>query len=680
MTNQQFRLEYLYPNRTDIHSLRYIGFDVCNSGFMGDEKENFEAIHITECNYAWEKLLDEKWRKENIQKGANVLANLPEYLPEYIARTSRIIMDEFLGINSFPNKACFDTNESFFKKGKLHLSVFLCVLEQLIESGINLTELPVNYSQFFFVGGHSSYDTLADDSSTPDVIRNVIVVHGDYQYNGKMGLMKQYCYYKNLEEFLKNIQQIINRVDSSSLIPNPDTLDFQENKYFLEEIYPMDSCFQDMQQLLAYQDLYSLLKRDGKQEGDLCLATSYIDKVLDKLSLGAKRAEKMITMNHVRDILNQLAKTSKPEEKKELIQSIEDILKDTGLTTVTKKEWEDILGKEEFEKFLKELDPFFEQVEMTRLQQEVQTLKKQVTEKGIHLMDKDVNDFPISEEVEVTREELLQKIAELKEALTTKDQELAELKGILYDYLDHGGKRPSISFTSISNEEIKQLLENYDSKNRSSALRKKLLMALLAISIIGNVFGAVLYFTGKRGDSIQEDTTRIEVDTTLDGNHSLDEQDSVDLNSLPNLNLDYDKNSFGMEMEESSLLKQAQDEIYLGKSVTLDNAYYYESIYDAEPMGVVSATGSTIAYFPYLYDGDSKVFLKSIRSQKELDAFIEQNLERLDEISWKAAFSKVLEGEEIHSFLENEEDLDYRNTTFFIDFEPTLTKNKTFHL
>lgn len=683
------RTEYLYPNREDAKELQYEYFkNYYDCGLLENEMQEIEPIFITEKYYSGAKIKDITWEKNRIEKGSKIVANLPACLPEYIARTARIIMNEFLGVNSFSYHADIANERGYYLIAKQHLAVFLSVIENLLKNGINLMELPVNYSQFYFMESAHRYHGLIDTEYVHQAIRDTVNSSDCMNRMNKISLLKQYGQYTDLVEWLESIKQIMERVEEKALIPDPSTLDFSKNSYFMEEISKQRN---------------EVIKFNGTvDEKTLTEAHPYIDKVIKNLKQTAKETETKLAIQYIKEILEKLAKNKDQKQETDLVKELREILESIQLTS-DNKEVETVLNKEDLEKMLEEIKNYFEKEEKEDLQKEIENLKNEIIEKllqeimksprkkedkekikqlkkvikGLKLSEenkklmKRIFNQELGEELEkalndTTIEDLQKEVAELKEEnrqlkeeLEEKTKEIENLKTEIYDYLENGGKKPEIKTYQLTKDEINEILNAYEARKTSSKIRKLLFTGVLATSLLTNIVLLRESFV-KKGQEISIST---EMDN--DNQKEITEEQKEFTSATPNK-----KN----EKEEN---KSINKEIYLGKKVSLQNTDYYRSTRDLESAGTITekVEGQIVGYFPYHYVDGKIEWLASLRSKEELQNFLEQNQDNLGEIYWKAAFAKGNE-EEINELIDADSDISYLYTSFFIDFEPDTTKVK----
>lgn len=726
--DEKFRFEYLYPtlDRGRLKSIDWLK-DYEKLSLLSSEKKSLQSILIENVEFFYHpKDYNKDWIKENIEKGSCVLANHPEFLPVYIARTARVIMNELLGVGYCDDLCSFDNSESYYMKGKMHLSIFLSVIEQLEKIGVNLAELPVNYSKFVYIYEHMRYENLSDDYDTDRAINR----YSSHNFCENLRpLMDRYCHYKNLYDFLNNIKEIVSYTEENSLMPDPETLNFCKNKYFVGEVYDIYLENYDDSLVTGGDEYNQIYEIQQLPEGAMTPVTAYIDKVIEELKLGARMAEKRVAMNYIKAILDKL-KTCQSEEKDDLVKRLKEILDSIPLNEQTKEQWYSTLGKEELEDILHYVNTLLENNEKENLQKEINNLKNEIIEKLLKEMEKSsrekknnnaiiqiknimhetelteenknmlkrvlgesfdeelefMNDSSINKK---TREELEKEIVELKKSLEEKNKELEELRKIIFDYLDNGGKKPNSLSNHISNEEIRKMLKEYHGKNSSSIMRKWLLIAALSLSVITNAVMLMKNHSQQDSEIVTKSEDSSKLIDNSDGITQPDFNDDIRLGNLndmllkpvqPFLKPDREKedNSTFSQPEVGELpdIEQVKSEICLGRSLELEKAYKYDSIYNQEPIGIASEKGLITAYFPYLHTKNGNVFFPSLRSQEDVIHFIEQHIGHIEEISWKAAFTREIYRKEIESILESGQAIDYRYSTYFIDYVPTFEKEK----
>ncbi len=98
---------------------------------------------------------------------------------------------------------------------------------------------------------------------------------------------------------------------------------------------------------------------------------------------------------------------------------------------------------------------------------------------------------------------------------------------------------------------------------------------------------------------------------------------------------------------------------------------YYSNVYATNPVGESDKIGIIICY--YVFD-ENNTRIATLRTQEQIDTFIELNAENIDKYTWKAAFYN---GTNIKQILENIDSnipVSLNNTTYFIDNSNNKTK------
>ncbi len=729
MMKKKFRLEYLFPNmpKEELENLKRTCFtyELSKDG----EKEQIFAeaiqIHSKELfeNIAIAK---EEWQSKYIEEGSHILVQNPLYLPVYISRTAQIIITELLGLEKYFDLYTPGNRKSNYLLGKMHLAIFLSVIENLEKLGINLMELPINYAQFYYIGW-DGYTILDQDNEQAEYLTNEVIeeIH-DFNEGNERDLrrLKEFCNYRNIFEFLENIKKIVKEQErkKEALMPHPEKLDFENNKYFLQEIYkifiyfnamdPYDEQIERMLNgtngILGEIEEYKALEKkySNRPIGELVSITEYIEKIAEKLQQREKIAQHQVNVNSVRKILEKLRQVKYEEEKNNLINELNEWLK--KLENTEEKKYEEILN---------EIKDFLNTEKIKNLNKEVNNLNKEVNNLKNKMIESIVNELEqtpikslreelieeikkwcqntelnfenrakienvLNEEVEnsektkienMTPSEMEQEIKRLQKeieslrlALQKKEQELEELKRIVLEFLEQGKRNSKITNRNLSNKEIRNLLDNYHSKHASNMLRKYILLMILGISLLGNTINL-----NRRVDkNIQKKNA------TSFSNPKEEEKNTNPMPTLPpSTPLQTPSTAPIVEIDENNLETidfMKKNGFWLGTQIELENAYYYESITSESPKGMISGFGFISAYFPYQRTEKGIMYYNSLRSEEDLINFFLNHQDEIENINWKVAFTKAIYKEEIDKQLEENQVIKYQYTTCFVDYVPVL--------
>lgn len=116
----------------------------------------------------------------------------------------------------------------------------------------------------------------------------------------------------------------------------------------------------------------------------------------------------------------------------------------------------------------------------------------------------------------------------------------------------------------------------------------------------------------------------------------------------------------------------------LGEIIDLkDNPVpFYNSATSLEPIDFIDEQGVVIGYFAIQKKGNQNILIKSCRTQKDVEKFMENYDSSLGEITWRCAINTT-NVEIIRQWIENGVKIDPELTTCFIDYqERTLTLNE----
>lgn len=94
---------------------------------------------------------------------------------------------------------------------------------------------------------------------------------------------------------------------------------------------------------------------------------------------------------------------------------------------------------------------------------------------------------------------------------------------------------------------------------------------------------------------------------------------------------------------------------------------YYSNIYQTEPTGTTNEMGVIIKY--YVLDSNNQK-IATLNTQEEVDAFIIEHYNELDNYTWKAAYYNGTHIKDILDAIDNNEPISYVWATRFIDYKP----------
>ncbi len=93
----------------------------------------------------------------------------------------------------------------------------------------------------------------------------------------------------------------------------------------------------------------------------------------------------------------------------------------------------------------------------------------------------------------------------------------------------------------------------------------------------------------------------------------------------------------------------------------------YQDIYQEDPIGEANGIGMITGY--YVLNNEGKR-IATLKTQNEIDEFIANNENLLNEYTFKASFYKGTSIDEILDAIENNRRISYENTSYFIDYKP----------
>ncbi len=99
----------------------------------------------------------------------------------------------------------------------------------------------------------------------------------------------------------------------------------------------------------------------------------------------------------------------------------------------------------------------------------------------------------------------------------------------------------------------------------------------------------------------------------------------------------------------------------------------YSNIYQDAPVGEENKMGIITRYYVFNKDGER---IATLKTQEQVDEFININVKFLDEYTWKASFYNGYNIDRILDAIENNQPISNETTTYFVDYKPACKSLK----
>lgn len=221
----------------------------------------------------------------------------------------------------------------------------------------------------------------------------------------------------------------------------------------------------------------------------------------------------------------------------------------------------------------------------------------------------------------------------------------------------------------IAKEELLKILENYQLKNSKD--RKRYLGIIAAFIGLGT--GLSITANNATSSKLVSDVTSSESDSETE--EQVLATPSVIISPLPeesNVHIDNeDLNNSMINGEENSL--DLSPYLTLGRKIE-GGRMYYTSIYSSVPTGYTDSSSVIIGYYPFL-NGE---YLGKISTNKDMELFLKQHQDSLENINWKIATIReewLPYYQEIIQAIESNQIVDPKYISQFEDYDPIALKN-----
>lgn len=417
-----------------------------------------------------------KWDNIITRQLAIYLEKNPLMLPKFIQKHTIDIIGLFLGDYSLftrlmaykpqrngnfwiNHKESKNEYRHYNFSAKYKLSLFLSVLDNLLDLGVNLQEY-----QFSNLNKSNTYNKLdATIAWNEDIINNC--GHEDYircdgQKITQVELLN-YISFSNLSEFLDKVISLTEIEYYTSFIEEATTVD-------PSNILPIRHCF-------SSDDMSYFSKDNLVDIKMLC------QKMQQKLKKVAKETEIMILKRKIMAIRDKM-------KEKESGNNIDDTLLALLIS--------------EIEKLYEELKKS-SSVESKQAKDELDQLLKDYGLKlnnGSDDLEKPVND---SDSVSKDKK-IMERLDSLEERMKNTEESINIMKNQLLEYLENGGSNPLAKLTGLSKEEQIEIISEFKPKTKGANLRKKMMLGILKLGLIGGMVTGSLFLHDNLKSNIPE--------------------------------------------------------------------------------------------------------------------------------------------------------------------------------
>lgn len=657
----------------DILNLIQITFDWTRSW---DAKPRYEiSSEFSSRSYpkSWSLFnVDNKWNRENIQKGVEFLSNHLDYLPEFIVDATFTIMGECLGYKVHDKRFILPESDAEYKEllelGKCHLAVLMIFIEELGKIGIDCRALRIN-TKPFFVGGCVS-DCLEGENYLSE-LRKIFKIQ-EYWLNGKNYPTKgkndiveksfqfdtdkiyRQLKFNDLEEFFNMLLEIINRLCTfSSEMIDPDALDFTKY-YYPNDALPNSYNLPQGKLIDAKKCLINFLEKLKKgtfinsyyqAKGNIDFEVSDNTNLKSSVSSNAISTERKTTVDPqiLREFISYLlAKNYIYATSNNTLAVNEDL--DTNPEALT----HDFVI--ENPKYYPEnhADQFYYMVYyidmyLDMIRKQAKTISIPIPSNGRQYASNDNNEEII--QALIKRIQALESRQDtLEKKMDNLSDDVASLKELILNYLETGQNKPD--FSTMDMDVISEILKNAQVKTVGAKIRKKLLLMAIALGMVSLLKSSSANIGGYKTPDLNE-TKHPAVEITTSPNREYPE--NIIIPSKPNT---IETISPIKEKIVMSILEEISGE-----------RNYYVSIYDQERTGMTKQTGYIIHYFAF----NNGELVASLGKETELKDFITNN--NAQDFTWKVAVSCV-DFNTLKNYIDSGMEVPLEYTTFFTDYIP----------
>lgn len=476
--------EFLY--RTNQETVQYCDNQHRN---ITDEKQKKMYETWREASPSNIFTLDKAFRWDNsiCHQLAVALEKNPLAIPHFIQDNAVAIVGRFLGQSILGTKISLSKKfgRQFFLNKKIDrrqykllnfeakysLSLYLSVLNELLDFGVNLQEYP-----FGNLEACNSYGQLGNSAAWNEYPKRLLYddmiedyVRCDGQSFTKEELIS-YLNFDNLHEFLNTIMSLTEIEYNIEFINDAITIDpdqIMPINYFLDGS-PTDMSYFPKEKLV---DIKTLCK-----------------KLQAKLKRVAQETEKKLIERKLKELTDRLEEYTKEKEQ----------VKETDYTAILE--------------------------EINKLCVMIQNLPSCDTKAYKKILEDIINENQFSKKnILLNKPNLDMKISNLEKRMETIEEKIDQMETDLLNYLEHGGKNPIGNPTKLNKEEQIKIVSNFQPKSHGAKLRKALLLGLLKVGALGLIIGTLHY---KPKEFVPETHNEFSKQNTCNCKHPIPEDES----------------------------------------------------------------------------------------------------------------------------------------------------------
>lgn len=394
-----------------------------------------------------------EWNNDITEKLAVCLSKNPLALPNFLNTQASDIIGLFLGQRALLSSVRLTKSfhyDTFWKNqerskdkyqwsnfdAKYKLSLFLSVLDNLLDLGVNLQEY-----QFRNLDCADSYHKLNSAGSWNELLRKMTInLESDYvRYDGlkisKESLL-EYMDFSDLQEFLDKVVSLT------------------EIEYYIDFID--EAVTLDPNHILP--ETNSIRKMTDFPKENLVEIKTLCEKMKQKLKRVAFETETIICRRR-----------------------IEDLEKMTSEHTFE--------TKVDYDAFLEEIEKLY-RILVTLPLKDREELKQKLDQ----LTDDEMKEQLSSKEKErQEKENWNARVVSLEERMARTEEKVDSMEKVLLEYLKYGGKNPLHTKTSLSREEQIGIVKSFSAKTTGEKFRKALLLSTLKAGVVGILVGTIFF-------------------------------------------------------------------------------------------------------------------------------------------------------------------------------------------
>lgn len=677
--DKDIRLEYLFPNKEkrvieNLFNMSLAYFfqhvirekDVYNFTFEEFKKffifANREQISEEEFRRMYEiwlhgNVMDTlnlsvnrmNWDNSLTYKIAVALDKNPQQLPFFIESQAVSILGSFLGDprlyeyskEAYPNReftfphqmACEYKKNNF--EGKYRLSLFLSVVDNLLDLGVNLEEFT-----FFHLLDAKCFRNASEAGLWNKDIANLSdkpFRRGDGTVFSKSQL-SEFINFTNLSEFLQRIILLVDyeyqhilissdmTIDSSEIIPISDFDYYDMSMFPQDNLISVKTLCKNMINKLRGVALNTELEINRRKKN---LDSSEIEALSTKCEIS-------VDPDMLREFIEFLLAKNYLHINQDNRLVVMGDLKEKSLTLA-----QDFLAEKKL--YNSSSHPNYDDI--------VELIERYISViVNVNITNIFVDSAPDIQEKDHLIGELVQKVDNLEkrqnsleEKVEALSDELASFKEQILTYLETGQNKPDLS--KLSPQKVTEIIKNIEVQSVGGKIRKRLLLMALALGMIGLLKSSNISLIGQFEDKNSVDSKPPVVDIIPPvSSQGVEEVLVTPTPETPEIS------------QEEKISVHILDE---------DNGLrdYYTSIYDRERSGVTNQNGVIIRYFAFQNDS----LIATFGREEELQNFVANN--NVADFTWKIAVSCFDSGV-LQSYLDAGDEIPLQYTTFFADYTP----------